>query len=86
MSTITQSSAENDNATVVRDCIAAVLRGAIDHTLGGNVANSALTHNHCGWPGIGPTNPSGVGDILYWTTPGAFHYGDPIDCTSNPQP
>jgi hypothetical protein len=45
------------------------------------VARGAFSHNHVGWPGIMPTSSScGVGDIEYWTTPGAFRYG-PIERT-----
>jgi hypothetical protein len=58
---------------------------AVEHDDGADHARGTLTHNHCGWPGIRPTSPGGVGDILYWTTPGAFRYG-PLQRTPSPQP
>ena len=79
MSTITQSSARNRSEKIIRKT--SVVRGSIDPNHRADIVRSALSHHHCGWPGIGPTNPGlGVGDILYWTTPGAFHYG-PIQRT-----
>jgi hypothetical protein len=42
---------------------------------GNAIVRKALSHNLCGWPAILPTRPPGVGDILYWTTPGAFQHG-----------
>jgi hypothetical protein len=68
MNTITQPPAQNDDVNDGRPAVASVARGA-------------LRHNHVGWPGIQPTSSScGAGDILYWTTPGAFRYG-PIERT-----
>jgi hypothetical protein len=58
---------------------------AVGHDDSANDSRRARTHNHCGWPGIQPTSSSAdVGDILYWTTPGAFRYG-PIERTPRPQ-
>jgi hypothetical protein len=86
MSTITQSSTRNRNATITPSRKGAIVCASIDDSHSINLVRRPLSHNHCGWPGIGPTSPGlGVGDILYWTTPGAFHYG-PIERNLHPQP
>jgi hypothetical protein len=82
MSTITEL-AQKHNETLIRN---GIVLGAIDSGHSTKAAHPALTHNHCGWPGIMPTSSSsGVGDIEYWTTPGAFRSG-PLERTPNRQP
>jgi hypothetical protein len=75
MSTITRRATDNDNPTIIGNRSAAGVRGSIDLGHSANVVRRALSHNLCGWPAILPTRPPGVGDILYWTTPGAFQHG-----------
>jgi hypothetical protein len=81
LNTLTRSSAQNRNGDDGRAAVADDRRGSTNPSLSANLARTPLSHSHCGWPGILPTSSSsGVGDILFWTTPGAFRYG-PIERT-----